>query len=182
MKKEVKRIDTKVQEQLKMLDSHEKMRDEHFTKLIAEEEAKEKPRVTYIQAYNKAYEDSKRITQASREMMEFTTKWNLVKEKLDVSSGLDGAKEDPEAFSKAFNELCDIKPYDLLDKVKRVKQIRRWRKFDTPLRKDLISQAEFMRRVYNNAPKHLKRMGMSDKQKTAADNSSIRMRARWGSY
>jgi hypothetical protein len=34
-------------------------------------------------------------------------------------------------------------------------------------------------RVYKNAPKHLKRMGMSESQRNAADAASFRMKMRW---
>jgi hypothetical protein len=179
---EIKRIDEKVKQQLKMLDEHEEMRNSHFEELIAKENAREKPRVTYLAELNKKYADSKLITEASRDLMQFTTQWNTVKQKLDESSGLEGTEENAEVFAAALAELQEIKPHDLFKKVARVKRIKRWRKFDTPLRTDLLNQYHFMQRVYKNGPKFLKRMGMSEKQKAAADSASRRMKARWGSF
>jgi hypothetical protein len=179
---EIKRIDKKVKQQLVMLTEHEEFRDKHFEDKIAEENSREKPRITYLEEINKSYSDSKLITEASRDLMEFTTQWNTVKKKLDESSGEEGSIANPEVFEAALAELIAIKPHDLFKKVARVKRIRRWRKFDTPLRSDLLNQYAFMQRVYKNAPKFLKRMRMSDKQRAAADSASRRMKARWGSF
>jgi hypothetical protein len=165
-----------------MLDAHDKMRTEHFESKLKAENEREKPRLTYLEDINKAFTDSIRIGIASRDLMNMTTEWNLVKRGLDETSGLDGAKSDPIAFAEALSELRSIKPKELFELCAKVKARKRWRKFDTPLRSDLLNQYEWMRRVYTNAPKHLKRMGRSDAQNSASDAASLRMKMRWGSY
>jgi len=115
-------------------------------------------------------------------MMELTTEWNLIKYKMDQSSGENRSTADPIAFADALSELESIKPKVLFELCSKVKANRYRMKFDTPLRSDLLSQYEFMRRVYKNAPTFLKRMNMSDKQRAAAQRQSLNMKMRWGSY
>jgi hypothetical protein len=181
MNKEIKRIDQKVQAQLDALTFHEKELDSYFEKRLSEENERERPRVTYIESINTSRNNNRLITEAARELMEFTTTWNLVKEKLDASC-LESDQPDAEAFAVALAELVEIKPKDLFKKIARVKRIPRWLKKNTPLRSDLLNQYDFMQRVYKNAPKHLKRMGMSEAQRNAADAASFRMKMRWGGF
>jgi hypothetical protein len=175
MNKEIKRIDEKVQVQIQMLNEHEARREEIFASKFEAENSREKPRITYLESIQTSLNNSTLITEAARELMMFTTEWNMVKKKLD-----DSCESDDIAFESALKELVSIKPIDLFTKVARVKRIPRWRKVDSPLRTDLINQYEFMQRVYKNAPKHLKRMRRSDAQNAAADNASRRMKMRWG--
>lgn len=181
MDKEIQRIDDKVKLQLEALTAHEEFRDNHFKGLLEKENSRDRPRITYLDAINYSHNNSKLITEAARELMEFTTQWNLIKKKLDESC-LESENPNDLVFESALEELIDIKPHDLFKKIARVKRIPRWRKFDTPLRTDLINQYEFMQRVYKNAPKHLKRMRMSERQRAASDNASFRMKMRWGGY
>lgn len=181
MNNEIKRIDQKVQAQLAALTVHEQELDVYFENKLKEENEREKPRTTYLQSIRDSQNSNRLITEAARELMEFTTTWNLVKSKLDASC-LDSDKPDAEAFATALNELIDIRPQELFNKIARVKRIPRWLKKNTPLRSDLINQYEFMQRVYKNAPKHLKRMGMSEKQRAAADKASFSMKMRWGGF
>jgi hypothetical protein len=177
---EIERIDKKVKVQLTMLQDHDLMRSKHFNGLLDAENAREKPRVTYLEAINHSFNESIRIGEASEKMMKLTTEWNVIKAKLDKSSGEDGTTADPVAFAAALSELKAIDTKHLFKMCSLVKSKRRWRKFDTPLRSDLLNQYEFMRRVLKNAPKFLKRMGMSEKQRAAADAASFRMKMRWG--
>lgn len=177
MDKEIKRIDDKVQVQIQMLNEHEERRSDYFASRFAEENSRLKPRITYIESIQTSLNNSMLITEAARELMLFTTEWNTIKKKLD-----DSCESDDVAFEKALKELEAIKPKNLFDKIARVKRIPRWRKVDSPLRTDLINQYEFMKRVYTNAPKHLKRMGMSDRQRAAADSASHRMKMRWAEF
>lgn len=180
MNKEIKRIDQKVQAQLEALTVHEQELESYFQERLKEENERERPRVTYIESIEYSRNNNLLITEAARELMEFTTTWNLVKKKLDESSELKA--ENAEAFAAALAELVEIKPKELFAKIARVKRIPRWLKKNTPLRSDLINQYEFMQRVYKNAPKHLKRMGMSEKQRAAADKASFNMKMRWGGF
>lgn len=177
MNKEIKRIDEKVQVQIQMLNEHEARRSDYFASRFAEENSRLKPRITYLESIQTSLNNSTLITEAARELMMFTTEWNMVKKKLD-----DSCESDDIAFESALKELVSIKPIDLFTKVARVKRIPRWRKADSPLRTDLINQYEFMQRVYKNAPKHLKRMRMSDRQRSAAEDASRRMKMRWGGF
>lgn len=177
MNKEIKRIDEKVQVQIQMLNEHEARREEIFASKFEAENSREKPRITYLDSIQTSLNNSTLITEAARELMMFTTEWNMVKKKLD-----DSCESDDIAFETALKELVSIKPVDLFTKVARVKRIPRWRKADSPLRTDLINQYEFMQRVYKNAPKHLKRMRMSDRQRSAAEDASRRMKMRWGGF
>lgn len=179
---EVERIDKKVKAQLIMLQEHDLMRSKHFNDKLDAENAREKPRVTYLEEINHAFNESIRIGEASEKMMRLTTEWNTIKAKLDAASGQDGTKADPVAFANALSELQAIDTKHLFKMCSLVKSKRRWRKFDTPLRTDLLNQYEFMRRVLKNAPKFLKRMGRSDAQNAAADASSRRMKMRWGGF
>ena len=185
--KEIKRIDAKVKKQLKMLDEHETMRDSHFQGKLDEENARKKPRIGDLAYINADLDNSKRITEAARIMMEFTTEWNKVKAKVDAASEFDGTKysskvETAKLFDKHLKELQSIKPKELFKLCSRVKIIRTWRKFDTPLRSDLLSQYEFMKRVYKNAPKHLKRMRMTHNRREGYESSAASMRMNWGSF
>jgi len=187
MNKEVNRIDNKVKKQLKMLDEREAVRDAYYARKIAEENERPKPRLTQIAAYEAGLANSKRITEAARVMMEFTTKWNLVKAKLDAVSEFDGTKysskvETSNQFEKHLRELQSIKPKELFKLCARVKMIPRWNTPDDPIRTDLLSQYEFMRRVYKNAPKHLKRMRMTHARRKGYDSSASAMRMRWGCF
>lgn len=181
MNKEIKRIDEKVKAQLDMLTEHVEYNEAYFTRRREEENSRERPRVTYLESIDTSHNNSKMITDAARELMEFTTQWNVVKEKLDKSS-LEGECPNAEAFESALMELKEIEPKELFKKIARVKRIPRWMKRDSPIRKDLINQYDFMKRVYKNAPKHLKRMGMSEAQRAAADSASFRMKMRWGGF
>ncbi|MFW9951018.1 MAG: hypothetical protein ACFFKA_12950 [Candidatus Thorarchaeota archaeon] len=180
MDKEIKRIDEKVRVQLQMLNEHESRRDEYFKEKFREENSRPRPRITYIQEIEYRLMNSKLITEAARELMEFTTEWNTIKKGLDDSCDMETG--DPDRFERALIELENIKPRDLFDKIARVKRIPRWRKLESPLRTDLINQYEFMQRVYKNAPKYLKRMRMSEAQRRAADSASLRMKIKWGSF
>ena len=180
--KEVERIDKKVKEQLRMLDEHDLMRSKHFNDRFDEENAREKPRVTYLEDIDHSFNESIRIGEASRKMMELTTEWNTIKARLDASSGEGESVADPVAFAEALSELRAIDTKHLFKMCSLIKSKRRWRKFDTPLRSDLLNQYEFMRRVLKNAPKFLKRMGRSDAQNSAADANSRRMKMRWGGF
>ena len=181
----IKSIEEQVFKQLDMLDmldAHDEMRNNHFNKLINNENEREKPRITYLDSINKDFTNSLRIGVAARDMMNLTTSWNIVKLKLDEASGLDGAKSDPISFAKALSELVEIRPALLFELCAKVKANRGWRKFDTLLRSDLLNQYEWMKMIYTNSPKHLKRMGKSDAQNAAADQASLRMKIRWGEY
>lgn len=178
MNKEIKRIDAKVQAQLKMLDQHCANRDAYYANCLREEQARQRPRLTYITAIEDSFSKSKMITDAARELMLITTKWNLIKAKLDESSA-DSDNPNDIAFEQALAELISIKPTELFEAISMVKRIRRWRKLESPIRNDLLSQYEFMKRVYKYAPKHLKRMRMSEAQRNAADRASARMKMRW---
>jgi len=179
---EIERIAKKVAVQIKMLQDHDLMRSKHFNGLIDKEIARKKPRVTYLEAHNKEFNESIRIGEASYKMMELTTEWNTIKAKLDASSGEDGTTEDPKAFAEALSELRAIDTKHLFRMCSLIKSNRRWRKFDTPLRNDLLNQYEFMRRVYKNAPKFLKRMGRSEAQRIGDQKRSASMKMRWGCF
>lgn len=181
MNKEIRRIDEKVQAQLAMLEEHCTNRDAYYEGKLQRERDRLRPRITYIESIERAFQQSRLITDAARELMLITTQWNLVKAKLDASSA-DSDNPDDMLFEEALAELVSIKPTELFKQAAKVKSLRRWRKKESPIRNDLLNQYEFMKRVYKYAPKHLKRMRMSEAQRVAADRASVRMKMRWGGF
>lgn len=176
MNKEINRIDEKVKVQMEMLVSHTEKR----ANLIAEKRDGE-TRVTYLQDLDKRELFGQRLDEASLIVMQMTTEWNMLKKQMDESCS-DSENPDPDKFSEAMEKMASIFPKKASELAAKVKMTRRWWKFESPLRNDLLNQIDFMRRVHKNAPKHLKRMKMSDKQRAAADAASLRMKMRWGGF
>ena len=176
MHKEIKRIDDKVKSQMEMLKEHTKMRAEFLAKKLDGE-----TRVTYLKDLETRKLFGERLDKASLQVMEITTAWNLIKKEMDESC-MESDNPDADKFEAAMWKILDIFPREAADLASKIKMVRRWYKFETPLRTDLLNQIDFMRRVKKNAPKHLKRMRMSPAKRRAADKQSFNMKMRWGSY